>query len=60
MSILVLPVFIQFTELQRIGYNAVAYGFFENDVQAAYTTSCTCCVTPTIVDYIHAVFIAGT
>lgn len=50
---------LQFTELEKIGYHAVAYGFFENDVQAAYTTTCTCCVTPQIVNYIHAVTIAG-
>lgn len=50
---------IQFRELEKIGYRAVAYGFFENDVQAAYTTSCTCCVTPEIVNYIHAVTVAG-
>lgn len=50
---------LQFIELEKIGYHAVAYGFFENDVQAAYTTTCTCCGTLPIVNYIRAVTIAG-
>ena len=39
---------------------SAAYGFFEDDVQAIYTTKCTCCVTPAVVNYIQAVTVAGT
>ena len=37
----------------------MAFGFFENDVQAVYTTDCCCCVTAPVVEYIRAVIIAG-
>ena len=50
--------FIIVKELETIGYRAVAFGFFEDDVQAVYTTDC-CCVTAPVVEYIRAVIIAG-
>jgi hypothetical protein len=37
----------------------VAFGFFDNDVQAVYTCKMACCVTPKIIEYIRAVSIAG-
>ena len=46
-------------KLQQFGYWAVAYGFFEVDVQVAHTDDSDCCATPAVVQYIHAVTLAG-
>ena len=51
--------FFQFEEMESLGYRCVALGFFEEDVQAASTTDCACCVTPATVQYIRALTIAG-
>ena len=47
--------------MQQLGYRAVAYGFFEEDVQVAHTDECGCCAAPGVVQYniIHAVTVAG-
>ena len=45
--------------VQGIGYKGIAFGFFEDNVEAVYTTDCACCVTPRVVEYIRAVSIAG-
>ena len=42
----------QFDELENLGYRSFALGFFEENVQAAFTTDCECCVTPNIYDWI--------
>ena len=55
-----LPSFLQFEELERLGYRGIALGFFEDDIQAAFTHDCACCVTPSTVQYIRALSIAGT
>ena len=41
------------------GYRCFALEFFEEYVQAAFTTDCECCVTPSTVQYIRALTIAG-
>ena len=46
-------------DLEELGYKAAALGFFVDDVQAAYTTNCACCITPSVVDYIHAISMEG-
>ena len=46
-------------QLQQLGYRAVAYGFFEEDVQVAHTDDCACCAAPGVFQYIHAVTVAG-
>ena len=45
-----------FIKFQQLGYRAVAY---EEDVQVAHTDDCGCCATPAVVQYIHAVTLAG-
>ena len=52
-------ILLQLTELGELGYRAIALGFFEDDVQAVYTPDCSSCITAKLVDYIHAVIIAG-
>ena len=42
----------QFDALENLGYRCFALGFFEEDVQAAFTTDCECCVTPSTVQYV--------
>ena len=49
----------QFDALENLGYRCFALGFFEEDVQAAFTTDCECCVTQSTVQYIRALTIAG-
>ena len=44
--------------MELIGYWAISYGFFEDDVQTAYTTECSCAVIPSVVDYIRSVIMA--
>ena len=51
--------FVSFLEMESLGYRCVALGFLEEDVQAASTTDCACCVTPTTVQYIRALIIEG-
>lgn len=46
-------------ELQSIGYKGVAYGFFDNDIQTAYTTDCVCCVEHRVADFIRSVMVVG-
>ncbi len=46
-------------ELQEIGYKGVAYGFFDNDIQTAYTTDCVCCVEHRVADFIRSVMVVG-
>ncbi len=50
---------LQFDDLERLGYKGVALGFFEEDVQAAFTTDCECVVNPTTVQYIRALTVVG-
>lgn len=50
---------LQFRELESLGYRALAFGFFEQDVQTAYTTECSCAITPSVIDYIRSVIVAG-
>ena len=54
----ILP-FFQFRDLEGLGYRAVAFAFFEDDVQVSYTKACMCCVKNNVVDYIRSVIIAG-
>ena len=46
-------------DLERLGYKVIALGFFEEDVQAAFTTDCECVVNPTTVQYIRALTVVG-
>ena len=49
----------QFRELESLGYRALAFGFFEHNVQTVYTTECSCAITPSVIDYIRSVIVAG-
>ena len=44
---------------QILQYLSIALGYFEDNIQAAYTTNCACCITSTVVDYIWSLSIAG-
>ncbi len=46
-------------ELQDLGYEAVAYGFFDDDIQVSFTKDCECCTAHSIVKYIESVIIAS-
>ncbi len=46
--------------MEHLGYKCIALGFFEEDVQAAFTTDCECVVNATTVQYIRALTIVGT
>lgn len=46
-------------KLEGLGYRAVAFGFFEDDVQMVHTEDCARCFTPKIVEYIRAVITSG-
>ena len=50
---------MQFRELQQLGYCAVAYGFYNTDSEIAYTTNCSLCADPKVVQYIHGVILTG-
>ena len=50
---------LQFDDLERLGYRCLALGFFEEDVQAASSTDCECCLTSSTVQYMRALTIAG-
>ena len=50
---------IQFRELQSYGYHAVAYGFYGGFSEIAYTTNCSLCATPEVIQYIHGVILTG-
>lgn len=54
-----LCVFSQITELENLGYAAFAFGYFEDDVQFTSTSTAKCCASPQIIEYLHAVIIAG-
>ena len=51
--------FLQFKELEDLGYKAISYAFFDDDIQTAYTKHCRCCLERNVIDYIRAVIIAG-
>ncbi len=46
-------------ELQNIGYRAFAYGFLADDIQTAYTTTCTKCTEPQVVDVMRSLVLVG-
>lgn len=50
---------MQFRELQKYGYYAVAYGFYGGFSEIAYTTNCSLCAQPEVVQYIHGVILTG-
>lgn len=49
----------QLKDLEGLGYRAVAFAFFEDDIHVAYTKECVCCMKNSVVDYIRSVIIAG-
>ncbi len=46
-------------QLQNIGYRAFAYGFLADDIQTAYTTTCTKCTEPQVVDVMRSLVLVG-
>ena len=46
-------------ELQGLGYQALAYGFYEDDIQVSFTKDCESCMEHSIVEYIESVIIAS-
>ena len=52
-------VYMQFRELQGYGYHAVAYGFHGGFSEIAYTTNCSLCAAPEVIQYIHGVILTG-
>ena len=44
-------------KLQWLGYHGIAYGFFEDSIQTAYTQGCQCCMEHSVVKYIESVII---
>ena len=51
--------FLHFKELEKMGYQGIVLGFFEDDVQTVSTTDCASCLTYAVVEYIHALTLAG-
>ena len=51
--------FVQFDELEEIGFTGFAVAFLEEKTQIVGTSSVMKCFTPQFVDYIHSVMIAG-
>ena len=49
----------QFRNLEQLGYRAMAFGFFEDDAQAASTSDCTTVLQPKFIEYIHSVTVVG-
>ena len=46
-------------ELQGLGYQALSYGFYEDDIQVSFTKDCECCMEHSVVKYFESVIIAS-
>ncbi len=46
-------------KLEQLGYFGFAFGFFEDDVQFVSSSNASCCSSPALIEYLHAVIIAG-
>ena len=46
-------------ELQGLGYHGIAYGFFEDSIQTAYTQGSQCCMVHSVVKCIESVIISS-
>ena len=51
--------FLQMIELEKLGYSAFAFGYFEDDTQFSGTASARCCANSQIIEYLHSVIVAG-
>ena len=47
------------TKLEELGYAAFAFGFYQDDLQFVSTSNATSCCSPPLIEYLHAVVIAG-
>lgn len=51
--------YVQFQELEELGYHAFAFGTYGDAVELVGTTSALNCCSPQIVQHLSAVLIAG-
>lgn len=54
-----ITIMLQMEILETLGYAAFAFGFREDNVQFASTSSAKCCSRGDIVHYLHATILAG-
>ena len=45
--------------MDELGYAAFSFGFLEDDVQFTSTSTARCCATSKMLQYLHAVIVAG-
>ena len=45
--------------MESLGYRGLAVGFFEENVQVAFTSDCERCMTGRVVEYLGGITLAG-